>query len=283
MRKSLKIIIGILIVLASLNLVYIFFLPDNDSYTSSNNKRQNNSNSSKASITFSEEEIYYDGNGDLNLMEGVTAIDHDGSDALEKVFVEIKTNKNIKEKILRYSLVDCNGIKVYGERRLYLENYTGPKINVRAITLNSQEDLEKLTDILIEEEAIFGDNGYGKDITASISYDYTIEDDETYKVTFILTNEFNDIYSCAEYFEVLSQGPTLALKESSVILNAGEYFNPGDYIHYAWDPVNGDIKDIVRIEGEVDTRTPGEYYVSYFVENSRGERSVTRVLKVTVK
>lgn len=283
MKKSLKIIIGVLIVLASLNLVYIFFLSDNDSYISSNNKQKDNPNSSKASITFSEEEIYYDGNGELNLMEGVIAIDHDGSDALEKVFIEIRTDKNIKEKTLRYSLIDCNGVKVYGERKLYLENYSGPKINVRAITLNSQKDLERLMDILIKEEAIFGDNGYGEDITASIAYDYTIEDDYTYRVIFTLTNEFNDTYSCSEDFQVLSQGPTLTLKESNVTLAVGEAFNPWEYIYNAWDPVDGDIKNNIRIEGEVDTRTPGEYYVSYYVENSKGEKSVTRLLKVTMK
>lgn len=283
MKKSLKIIIGVLIVLASLNLVYIFFLSDNDSYISSNNKQKDNPNSSKASITFSEEEMYYDGNGDLNLMEGVIAIDHDGSDASEKVFIEIKTDKNIKEKILRYSLVDCNGNKVYRERRLYLKNYYGPKIDVRAITLNSQEDLKILMDILIEEEAIFGDNGYGEDITASIDYDYTIEDGYTYRVTFTLTNEFNDTYSCSEDFEVLSQDPTLTLKESTVTLAVGESFNPWDYISSTWDPVDGDIKSNVRIEGEVDTKTPGEYYISYYGENSNGERSVTRILNVVVK
>ena len=67
--------------------------------------------------------------------------------------------------------MDCNDIKVSAERK----PYASPNITINPITINSHDDLERLTDILIKEESIYGDNCYDKNITTSISYDYSIE------------------------------------------------------------------------------------------------------------
>ena len=81
--------------------------------------------------------------------------------------------------------------------------------------------------------------------------------------------------------EEITGNLTLTLKgNSTIILNKDdEYVEPG---YEAIDSIDGDITDLVQVEGNLDTSVAGTYTLTYIIENSRLEQKMlTRTIIVT--
>jgi len=239
----------------------------------------------KPTIRLSLGDMKYSGKEAFDIMEGVTALDIDGkTDITDQVNVIIVTDTSIGKKIVRYSVVGSNGNLAINERRLSLINYTGPSIHVSNDVVITSEDLDDLVTVLIEKDAIRADDGFGNDITRTISYNYeAFADSFKYKFTFTVQNMFNDVASKSIFVEVegSSAGPTLILTRKTVALKKGDVFNPYEYIKSAYDQKDGDLTELVGFSGKVDTNKEGQYTVTYSVSNSEGV-SVTQRLVVYV-
>jgi uncharacterized protein (DUF1800 family) len=75
--------------------------------------------------------------------------------------------------------------------------------------------------------------------------------------------------------------PTITLTGgNSVIIGVGgAYTDPG---YVAMDGLDGDLTSAVRVEGTVDTATPGTYTLRYIVTDKSGNQSVVATRRVTV-
>ncbi|NLN04876.1 MAG: DUF5011 domain-containing protein, partial [Clostridiaceae bacterium] len=239
----------------------------------------------KLTITLSPRDMKYSGKEVFNIMEGVMALDIDGkTDITDQVNVIIVTDTSIGKKIIRYSVVGSNGNLATNERRLNLINYTGPSIHVSNDVVITSEDLDDLVNILIERDAIRADDGFGNDITRTISYNYeAFADSHKCKFTFTVQNVFNDVASKSIFVEVegSSAGPTLIIARKTVALKKGDVFNPYEYIKSAYDKKDGDLTEFVVLSGKVDTNKEGQYTVTYTLSNLEGV-SVTQRLVVYV-
>ena len=65
-----------------------------------------------AEILFETEELVYDGEGMLDLMEGVSARDRDGNDLTDLVEVSLLADDRLTAKRIQYRLFDENGAEV---------------------------------------------------------------------------------------------------------------------------------------------------------------------------
>lgn len=147
----------------------------------------------------------FDGNGIFDPMEGVTAIDVDGSDIRYKVAVAYTTKGLIHNKKICYTLYDANRQKLTAACTLVLENYSGPSIAMPEIEEIDIEDLDELFQILRNGGMIKGNDGFGKDVTSDITYSYRLDEvSGEAELIFMLKNQFND--SCAETFKVQVNG-----------------------------------------------------------------------------
>lgn len=288
--KNMTICILALLLTVSLIILYFFhqdiaYAINEDIIKASLSKNGDDDLNKKPTIRLSYGDMKYSGKEAFNIMDGVTALDVDGeTDITDQVNVIIVTDTSIAKKIVRYSVVGSNGNVATNERRLNLVNYTGPSIYVSNDIAITSEDLDDLVSVLIERDAIRAEDGFGNDITETISYNYeAFADSEKYKFTFTVHNLFSDVASKSIFAEVKGsgEGPTLILARKTVTLKKGDVFNPFEYIKRVYDKKDGDLTEFVSILGKVDTNKEGQYTVTYSVSNSEGV-SVTQRLVVYV-
>ena len=82
-----------------------------------------------------------------------------------------------------------------------------------------------------------------------------------------------------------AESPRFYLTQYSVELERGAELNELSYVQDISDDEDSrdELYQGIRISGEVDTNTPGEYMLEYYVVDSDGNTSNTAQLKVTVK
>lgn len=149
--------------------------------------------SGQAKLTVAQPLRSFDGNGIFNPLDGVEAFDTDGREITAKVAVAYIPGKTVQQKEIRYTVYDSQNEKMEAACELLLDGYTGPSITIGEIKAISWEDLQRLTEILIEQDVLQGDDGFGNDATAGITYFYEINPDmQTVEVTFSLMNQFQD-------------------------------------------------------------------------------------------
>lgn len=198
-----KFAISLLTFLAVLNLAVLFFFPDFPAHlmgkdgTADVSVTENaGKGSGKASLAIEKTDLTFDGNGLFNPLAGVTALDNDGSDITRKVSFSYFSGKTISEKEVRYSVYDSENEKLTAVANLLLENYEGPSIKVGEITSVSWEELQRLTEVLVKKGLLLGNDGFGNDVSSTISYSYEmVSDKNAVEITFSLVNQFQDYKS----------------------------------------------------------------------------------------
>ena len=114
------------------------------------------------------------------------------------------------------------------------------------------------------------------------------------EATYINIKVANDLSSSKEINEKLEQliendtqtpdtntPPVISIDGITTEVMVGDSFDPLHGV-VAWDKEDGDLTDKVQVEGNVDTTIPGEYLLTYRVEDSRG-LSVEISVSITVK
>lgn len=275
--KKITYLIGVISLLA---LVIILIL----SYQMTMNyKDDNNQNSSENIKIIFDDDLVYDGTGELDLLDGVSAQGEDGTDLTSRLNAKIVLAGNGKE--IRYSVSNDNGQIVYKARNLVLKNYQGPEIIANDHLNFDVKDLNNLVTVLNERDELKGLDGFGKDITNQITYQREKVSDGIYRLTFTLNNIYLDSTSLTVKANISGaiSDPILELYRSSIELDVGSVFYPEDYIKIANDENGNSIKDQVEISSLPNTMQPGVYNVLYQLTSNDNNVIVTKKLEVTIK
>lgn len=275
--KKITYLIGVISLLA---LVIILIL----SYQMTMNyKDENNQNSSENIKIIFDDDLVYDGTGELDLLDGVSAQGEDGTDLTNRLNAKIVLAGNDKE--IRYSVSNDNGQIVYKARNLVLKNYQEPEIIANDHLNFDVKDLSNLVTVLNGWGELKGLDGFGKDITNQITYQREKVSDGIYRLTFTLNNIYLDSTSLTVKANISGtiSDPVLELYRSSIELDVGSVFYPEDYIKIANDENGNSIKDQVKISSLPNTMQPGVYNVSYQLTSSDNSVIVTKNLEVKIR
>lgn len=150
------------------------------------------SDSQSIKITFDSDPLVMDGS-DIDLMQGVTAVDGTGKDISDKVSASVINDTNKKKIIYSVNGSDYN-LETF-QREIRLENYKKPSISIKegeySCNINNIENyISKLT----TSGAITADDGYGNDISSEIhlSPSNTIEGTGIQVIELMVKNKFDD-------------------------------------------------------------------------------------------
>ena len=251
----------------------------NNKYTSQTEKSE-----AAGSFELESDEIVYNGQGELDLMQGVKAYNGEGKDITDKVSAVVTAEGTMGRKIVRYSFEDSSGKTVTKKRTLVLKNYRGPSLDVSSSIKINAKDLKDIINILHKSGELKADDGYSKDITSSVTCIREKLYTNTYKMTFNVTNAYGD--SVSKSVDVFITGdvkdPEIKLAQDSIKLRKGTEFKPESLISYAFDGNGESIKN-VEIDAKLDTSTAGTYSVIYTIYNSNRTASATKKLTVIVE
>lgn len=238
-----------------------------------------------AELVFDSEELIFEGQGSLDLMEGVYAADEDGADITDQVNAVLTGAGSKNRKKIRYTVFTSSGRELSRERTLVLENYRGPEITVPSHLELDADDLGDLVPYLREQGLLRGEDGFGLDITGQITWTREKITKGLYRITFRLDNAYLDSAS-AEAEAVITgkvQDIRISLYETETEIPKDAAFEPLDYLEEAVDPVYGDISGRVEVSGLLDTHTPGAYRLVYTAVSVDGTQVARANLKVTVR
>lgn len=194
-----KIAKAIIAILAVLNILVIFICPEvllrvlkieEHGYNNSSSIDQGDKN---AVLRVNEEKRIFDGNGIFDPMESVEAFDVNGEDIRDKVAVTYVPGPTIEEKRILYTVYDSNSSRLEASSLLVMNNYHGPSITVSEVESVSWEELQNLTEVLIERKMIDTDDGFGNACPNRVSYSYNFDPmTASAEITFSLSNAFQD-------------------------------------------------------------------------------------------
>ncbi len=232
-------------------------------------------------LEFENEALHYDGTGALNLMEGVRAVDADGSDVTDQVTAVVSAGDNMTKKRIRYSVFSDDGEETVGYRQLILENYTGPSIETADALSLEAEELSDPAVHLSESGQMTVQDGFGKDAADQVTWIREKTAPGTYDITFTYVNQFSDTAERTVPVSVNGETEdlTITLLTNEAVIPLGTEFDPEDYLEIS-DPTGS--ASSVQVTGEVDTEREGRYSVYYTVISSDRTQRAGVLLKVEV-
>ena len=215
-------------------------------------------------FAFDPETLVYDGNGDLDLLEGVNLEGYDEEQLKNMVYIRISTGDSLSEKIIEYT-ADTDDGRVRSMRNLLLRNYNGPSIvlpdEMPTVTMST---VDHIKDLMPEGKTYRVDDGFGNDAREHVQIDAARSPMNSSEVnyTFILENAFGD-RTVAKADAIISDVPaTIVLTDTSVTVRVGDYFDPYDFILSATAADGSSILRDVTYD-DIDTSIPGDYLVVY--------------------
>ena len=215
-------------------------------------------------FTFDPETLVYDGNGDLDLLEGVTLEGYDEEQLKNMVYIRISTGDSLSEKIIEYT-ADTDEGRVRSMRNLLLRNYNGPSIvlpdEMPTVTMSTVDHIKEL---MPEGKTYRVDDGFGNDAREHVQIDAARSPMNSSEVnyTFILENAFGD-RTVEKADVIISDAPaTIILTDTDITIRTSDYFDPYTYIQSATTADGGSAMDEVVCD-EIDTSVTGEYVVNY--------------------
>lgn len=239
----------------------------------------------KAAILLESEELVYSGDGMLDLMEGVSALDEEGKDVTDQVQAVLAGESEQNEKRIRYTLHLDSGRTLTETRKLHMENYQGPSIEVQSPLTLTAEELPDLIGILQKDGRLRAGDGFGLDITEYVTCRRTWLSGENYRILFSVSNGYGDTAETTVSAVISGEveHPELELSVTSVTLSVGEAFDPYSYILSGQDSDGTDRQGDVQVGTVPDTSVPGTYQVAYTLTSSDGMEQVTKYLTVEVR
>lgn len=232
-------------------------------------------------LEFENEALHYDGTGALNLMEGVRAVDADGSDVTDQVTAVVSAGDNMTKKRIRYSVFSDDGEETVGYRQLILENYTGPSIETADALSLEAEELSDPAVHLSESGQMTVQDGFGKDAADQVTWIREKTAPGTYDITFTYVNQFSDTAERTVPVSVNGETEdlTITLLTEEAVIPLGSEFDPEDYLEIS-DPTGS--ASSVQVTGEVDTEKEGRYSVYFTVLSTDRTQRAGTLLKVQV-
>lgn len=255
--------------------VYIIAFPYDNTIKSESETSQN-----QGYISFETEELVFDGTDTLNLMEGVYIDDGNGNDITSEGSAIITAEGTTNRKIVNYTCLDANGNTLTAKRILFLENYSGPTLEVpRTLTLEA-ENLDNLIAYLQSENLLAAYDGFGKNITTKVSHQREMISKENYTITFHVANNYGDEKTVSVKAKITGQtnDPDFELYSENISVRKDVFFDPMKYVISRTSNVGN-----ITADSSVNTTVPGEYRVVYTAYSTDSTAKISKIMNVTVK
>jgi len=226
---------------------------------------------------FDPEELIYDGNGDLDLLKGVSLPGFSRQELKERTFVSIETVGALSKKRVEYS-AEKDGVRYRSLRSLRLAGYTGPKITMpQHIPDVKEEMIDRFGTLLTQEEGFKVDDGFGNDASAhmEVEAERSTMDSSLVHYAISIENVFGDHARVTQDVVLSGDMPVIALTTPEIRLNAGQTFDPRDYIARAEKADHSSGMNEVIVAGSINTSQAGEYTLTYRLD---GESVSLRVI-----
>jgi hypothetical protein len=226
---------------------------------------------------FDPEELSYDGNGDLDLLQGVSLPGFSRQELRELTFVSIETAGALSKKRVEYT-AEKDGVRYRSLRYLHLSGYTGPKITMPQHIPDVKENMiERFGSLLEGEEDFKVDDGFGNDVSAhmKVEAERSTFDSSLVHYTVSIENVFGDRDRVIQDVVLSGEIPVIVLTMPEVRISVGQSFDSHDYIARAENADHSSAIDAVLVEGAVNTSQAGEYTLTY---NLYGESVSLRVI-----
>lgn len=174
--------------------------------------QMNEHTSSEYTFSFEPEALTYDGSTQLDLLNGVSLTAPDGTISDAQIFTHIRTGDSMSQKIIEYS-ADTDSGRVTASRSLHLQNYNGPSITLpQSLPMIDDAHLESVLYVMPTDGTFRADDGYGNDITSSVTFSYKKDDANPAVIhyVFTVTNLFNDMTAVEADLSLASSGSSTA-------------------------------------------------------------------------
>lgn len=274
--KNLKYLIVALCCLLMACLVILSTLMDKQQISSSH--KPSSDQAGQTAFQFDPETLTYDGNGKLDLLQGVTFADQDAHEIADQLTINVKTGDSLTDKIITYKTKTEQGTDT-ATRPLVLQNYHAPSITLPELPNVTDETKNNMLDELLYTEGFATDDGFGNDMTSNMTVTYEKDklNSSLLDYTFTFVNSCGDEATATAKAQLEGVDAIIVLKQSSVSVKKNAAFNPNDYLESCTNAWYEDISDLLEITNSVDTSEPGTYTVKYSVY---GEE-MTLTVKVT--
>ena len=251
---------------------------------------------------FDPETLTYDGEGDLDLLYGVTFTDITDSDAVNRstvsgsegsaakrgqelrdiVFVRISAGNALYRKNIIYTAQLSNGETASAVRQLRLEGYSRPTITMpddEKLPQLTRETMDSVHNEVMNIKGFKADDGFGNDARDHIEVSYETDrlDSSLIHYTYELTNLFNDKAYTSLDMVLPSYEARIILSTPSVTITQEEPFNALDFVVRAVNSDGSDGRYNIKISGKVDQSKPGSNTVSFDLEEAHLELTVNVV------
>ena len=233
---------------------------------------------------FDPETLTYDGQGSLNLLEGVSLVSDTGMESEAKIFASIVSGSSESEKTITYT-ADTESGRTEASRRLKLVGYEGPSIELpEVMPVVDDSTKDNILNLMTGNQSISADDGFGNDISGAVTAVYNTDSTTPRTLYYIFTvkNTFNDSAEASAEVTLELSKPVVMLSQKAVQIGVGEAFNPLSYVSYAIDTDGTSLSTSIQIQGTVDNYTAGTYTLNYIATNSSGVQSDPAELTVTV-
>jgi len=226
---------------------------------------------------FDPEELTYNGSGDLDLLKGVSLPGFSRQELRELTFVSIETAGALSNKRIEYT-AEKDGVRYRSLRPLRLAGYTGPKITMpQHIPDVKEEMIDRFGTLLTQEEGFKVDDGFGNDASAhmEVEAERSTMDSSLVHYAISIENVFGDHARVTQDVVLSGDMPVIALTTPEIRLNAGQTFDPRDYIARAEKADHSSGMNEVIVAGSINTSQAGEYTLTYRLD---GESVSLRVI-----
>lgn len=248
---------------------------------------------------FDPETLSYDGEGDLDLLYGVTFTDLTDSDGVRQsaysgtggsavkrgqelrdiVFVRISAGKALYQKNITYTAQLNNGETVTAVRPLRLEGYARPKITLPdddKLPRLTRETMDSIQYEVMDAEGFKADDGFGRDARDHIEVSYATDrlDSSLIHYTYKFTNLFNDEAVSSLDMELPSDEARIVLSTDSVTITQEDTLHASDYVVRAVKADGSDGKNDIQISGKIDQSRSGSNTINFDLEDVHMELTV---------
>lgn len=260
--NKLKYLIVLLCGLLMIGLIILSTLMDRQQISSSHKPVSDQVN--QTAFLFDPETLTYDGNGTLDLLEGVTFNNQDAHEIADQLTINVKTAGSLTDKVITYKIKTEKGTDT-ATRPLVLQNYHAPSITLPELPNVTDETKNNMLNELLYIEGFSTDDGFGNDASSNMTV--TFEKDKLnsslLEYTFTFVNSCGDEATATAKAQLEGVDAIIVLKQSSVTLKKNETFNPYDYLESCTNAWYEDISNQLEITNSVDTSEPGTYTVKY--------------------
>lgn len=231
------------------------------------------------SITFDSDEIVFDGTNQLDLLAGVHIDDGNGNDITDAANVVITADGTQNRKIVRYTCFDAQGHTLTATRTLVMVNYAGPSLKVSQPLTIDASVLDNLIPYLQSSNHLTALDGYGLNITPTVTCQREFISEGLYKMTFHVVNSYQDEKTVSVNVRINGKvdDPTIVLFSDSVSIPMGRNFEPMNFV-VSQAPCVGKID----VDSSVNVSKPGNYRVIYTAYTKDMTAKSTKIMHVTV-